>query len=141
MAIEQTLSIIKPDGTARNLVGAILDRLEKAGLQIIAQKRTRLTPAQARVFYGVHGDRSFFQELCDYMSSGALVAQVLTGDGAIALYRDIMGATDPQKAEIGTLRRDYGLSMDQNTVHGSDSKATAAQEISFFFSQQEMFPA
>ena len=138
MAIQRTLSIIKPDATARNLTGSINARFEQAGLQIIAQKRLHLTRAQAEKFYEVHKDKAFYDSLCEYMSSGPVVAQVLSGEDAVAQNRKIMGATNPANAEIGTIRRDFGQSIEHNAVHGSDSPENAQIEISFFFSQLEI---
>ncbi len=138
MAVERTLSIIKPDATRRNLTGAILERLERAGLRIVAQKRTRLTRAQAESFYAVHRERPFFDSLCDFMSSGPIVVQVLEGENAIARNREVMGATDPAKAEPGTIRRDFAENIEANSVHGSDGPDTAAREIAFFFSELEI---
>ena len=138
MAIQRTLSIIKPDATARNLTGSINARFEHAGLQIIAQKRLHLTRAQAEKFYEVHKDKAFYDSLCEYMSSGPVVAQVLCGEDAVAQNRKIMGATNPANAEIGTIRRDLGQSIEHNAVHGSDSPENAQIEISFFFSQLEI---
>lgn len=140
MAIERTLSIIKPDATRRNLTGAINDRFEKRGLRIIAQKRLQLSPAQAGAFYEVHAARPFYQSLVAFMSSGPIVVQVLEGEDAVALNREIMGATDPTKAAQGTIRRDFAQSIEANSVHGSDSLQTAAQEIAFFFSAVEICP-
>lgn len=140
MAIERTLSIIKPDATRRNLTGAINDRFEKRGLRIIAQKRLRLSLAQAERFYEVHGERPFYRSLVNYMSSGPIVVQVLEGENAVALNREIMGATDPAKAGAGTIRKDFAESIEANSVHGSDSSENAAQEIAFFFSLTEIFP-
>jgi nucleoside-diphosphate kinase len=138
MAMERTFSIIKPDATARNLTGAINAMIEKAGLRIIAQKRIRITREQAETFYAVHKARPFFGELVDFMISGPVVVQVLEGEGAIARYRDIMGATDPAKAAEGTIRKVYAKSIGENSVHGSDAADTAAQEISQFFSGNEI---
>jgi nucleoside-diphosphate kinase len=138
--IQKTLSILKPDALQRNLTGAINDRFERAGLSLIAQKRMHLTYDQAASFYAVHKDRGFFQELCTYMSSGPVVIQVLQGEDAVAQNRLIMGATDPLKADPGTIRKDFGVSIDHNTVHGSDSEENAHQEIGFFFSQIEVLP-
>jgi nucleoside-diphosphate kinase len=140
MAIERTLSIIKPDATRRNLTGAINDRFEKRGLRIIAQKRLQLSLAQAERFYEVHAERPFYHSLVNYISSGPIVVQVLEGEDAVALNREIMGATDPAKAAPGTIRKDFAESIEANSVHGSDSPATAAQEIAFFFSAVEIFP-
>ncbi len=133
MAIERTLSIIKPDAVRRNLTGAINRRFEEAGLRIVAQKRIRLTRAQAEEFYAVHKERPFFNDLCTFMTSGPIVPQVLEGDNAIARNRDIMGATDPAKAEKGTIRADFAENIEANSVHGSDAAETAAIEIPFFF--------
>lgn len=138
MAIERTLSIIKPDATKRNLTGKINRRFEKAKLRIIAQKRVFLTKAQAEAFYAVHRERAFYDDLCSYMASGPIVVQVLEGEDAIQRNRDIMGATNPKNAKDGTIRKDYGKSVEANSVHGSDAPETAAQEISFFFSQIEI---
>jgi nucleoside-diphosphate kinase len=138
MAIERTLSIIKPDATRRNLTGAINDRFEKAGLRIIAQKRLRLTQETAGRFYAVHKTRPFYNDLVAFMSSGPVVVQVLEGEGAIAKNRDIMGATNPANAAPGTIRKDFAESIEANSVHGSDSPETAAQEIAFFFSAMEI---
>ena len=140
MAIERTLSIIKPDATRRNLTGAINDRFEKRGLRIIAQKRLQLSAAQAERFYEVHAERPFYRSLVNYMSSGPAVVQILEGENAVALNREIMGATDPAKAAAGTIRRDFAESIEANSVHGSDSLETAAQEIAFFFSAIEISP-
>jgi nucleoside-diphosphate kinase len=140
MAIERTLSIIKPDATRRNLTGAINDRFEKRGLHIVAQKRLQLTRAQAEAFYRVHAERPFYQSLVAFMSSGPVVAQVLEGESAVALNRDIMGATNPANAAAGTIRKDFAESIEANSVHGSDSAETAAQEIAFFFSEIEICP-
>ncbi len=138
MAIERTLSIIKPDATRRNLTGEINARLEKAGLRIIGQKRLRLSPAQAEKFYEVHKARPFYKDLCKYMTSGPVVVQVLEGDNAVARNREVMGATDPAKAAAGTIRRDLAQSIEANSVHGSDSVENAANEIAFFFAGSEI---
>ena len=138
MAIERTLSIIKPDATRRNLTGAINDRFEKAGLRIVAQKRMRLSQETAGQFYAVHKERPFYNDLVSFMSSGPVVVQVLEGEGAIAKNRDIMGATNPANAAAGTIRKDFAESIEANSVHGSDSPETAAQEIAFFFSAMEI---
>jgi nucleoside-diphosphate kinase len=138
MATERTLSIIKPDGTQRNLTGKINARFESAGLRIVAQKRIWMSRKQAEGFYAVHAARPFFGELCDFMSSGPVVVQVLEGEGAIAKNREVMGATDPKKAAAGTIRADFALSIGENTVHGSDAPETAAQEIGYFFAQTEI---
>lgn len=138
MALERTLSIIKPDATRRNLTGAINARLEAAGLRIVAQKRLSLTRAQAEGFYAVHKERPFFNSLCAFMSSGPVVVQVLEGKNAVALNREIMGATDPKKADKGTIRADFAESIEANSVHGSDSPENAEIEIAFFFSEIEI---
>lgn len=140
MAIERTLSILKPDATRRNLTGAINDRLEKGGLRIIAQKRLRLSTAEAERFYAVHAGRPFYRDLVRFMSSGPVVVQVLEGEDAVARNREIMGATDPAKAAAGTIRKDFAESIEANSVHGSDSPDNAAQEIAFFFSAIEILP-
>tara|TARA_A100001037_G_C15096427_1_gene611692 strand:+ start:1054 stop:1476 length:423 start_codon:yes stop_codon:yes gene_type:complete len=135
MAIEKTLSIIKPDAVRRGLSGKINARFEEIGLKIVAQKRLRLTKAQAEGFYAVHSERSFFGDLCEFMCSGPIVVQVLEGESAITRNRELMGATNPANAEVGTIRKDFGESVEANSVHGSDSLETAASEISYFFSQ------
>jgi len=140
MTIERTLSIIKPDATRRNLTGAINDRFEKKGLRIVAQKRLRLSQAQAESFYAVHAERPFYRSLVDFMTSGAVVVQVLEGQDAVALNREIMGATDPAKAASGTIRKDFAQSIEANSVHGSDSGENADREIAFFFSAIEICP-
>ena len=133
MAVERTFSIIKPDAAARNLTGAINAMIEQAGLRIVAQKRVRITREQAETFYAVHRERPFFGELVDFMISGPVVVQVLQGEGAIARYRDVMGATDPSKAADGTIRKLHAKSIGENSVHGSDAPETAAIEIAQFF--------
>jgi nucleoside-diphosphate kinase len=138
MAIERTFSIIKPDATARNLTGAVNAVIEKAGLRIVAQKRIRMTKEQAETFYAVHKARPFFGELVDFMTSGPVVVQVLEGEGAVAKYRDVMGATDPSKAADGTIRKLYAKSIGENSAHGSDAPETAAIEIAQFFSGNEI---
>lgn len=138
MAVERTFSILKPDATARNITGAINAMIEQAGLRIVAQKRVRITKEQAEKFYAVHKDRPFFRELVDFMISGPVVVQVLEGEGAIAKYRDVMGATDPAKAAAGTIRNVHARSIGENSVHGSDARETAAREISQFFSENEI---
>jgi nucleoside-diphosphate kinase len=140
MAIERTLSIIKPDATRRNLTGAINDRLEKGGLRIVAQKRIQLSQKQAEQFYEVHAERPFYRDLVVFMSSGPVIVQVLEGENAVAINREIMGATNPANAAAGTIRRDFAESIEANSVHGSDSPETAAQEINFFFSNIEICP-
>ena len=138
MAIERTLSIIKPDATRRDLTGAINDRFERRGLRIVAQKRLRLTVDQAERFYAVHAQRPFYRSLVDFMISGPVVVQVLEGQDAVTLNRDIMGATDPAKAAAGTIRKDFAESIEANSVHGSDAPETARGEIAFFFSALEI---
>ncbi len=138
MALERTLSIIKPDATRRNLTGAINARLEKAGLRIVAQKRLRLSQAQAEKFYEVHKARPFYADLCRFMTSGPVVVQVLEGENAVARNREVMGATDPAKAAAGTIRKDFAESIEANSVHGSDSAENAAGEIAFFFAGSEI---
>src|SRR5262245_20591513 len=138
MAVERTFSIIKPDATERNLTGAINAMIEKAGLRIVAQRRVRITREQAETFYAVHKARPFFGELVDFMISGPVVVQVLEGEGAIAKYRDIMGATDPSKAATGTIRKVHARSIGENSVHGSDAADNAAKEIAQFFAGNEL---
>jgi len=138
MAIERTFSIIKPDATRRNLTGKILTCFEDAGLRVIASKRLRLSREQAEGFYAVHKDRPFFNDLCTFMTSGPVVVQVLEGENAIAKNREVMGATDPAKAEKGTIRALYAESIEANSVHGSDAPETAAQEIAYFFTEDEI---
>mgnify|MGYP000364891930 CR=1 FL=1 len=138
MAIERTLSIIKPDATRRDLTGRINARFEEAGLRIVAQKRIRLTRSQAEAFYDVHRERSFFNDLCEFMTSGPVVVQVLEGENAIERNREIMGATNPANAAQGTIRADYADSIEANSVHGSDSPETADREVRFFFSEMEI---
>jgi nucleoside-diphosphate kinase len=138
MAFEQTLSIIKPDATRRNLTGQIVARFEAAGLRVVAQKRMRLSTETAEAFYNVHKARPFFRGLVEFMTSGPVVVQVLEGEGAIAKNRDVMGATDPAKAAAGTIRKDFAESIEANSVHGSDAPETAREEIRFFFSELEI---
>jgi nucleoside-diphosphate kinase len=138
MAIENTLSIIKPDATERNLTGAINSKLEKAGLKIIAQKRLQLSREMAQKFYEVHKDRPFYNDLVDFMISGPVVVQVLSGENAVMLNREVMGATNPSEAKDGTIRKEFALSIEANSVHGSDSLENAKNEISFFFSGIEI---
>jgi nucleoside-diphosphate kinase len=138
MASERTLSIIKPDATRRNLTGQINARLEAAGLRIVACKRLQLTQAQAEAFYAVHAERAFFGDLCKFMISGPVVVQVLEGDNAVAKNREVMGATNPANAAPGTIRKDFGESIEANSVHGSDSPENAANEIAFFFARMEI---
>ena len=138
MAVERTLSIIKPDATRRNLTGQIIARFEKAGLRIVAQKRLLLARPQAEAFYAVHRQRPFFSGLVTFMTSGPVVVQVLEGENAVTKNREIMGATDPAKAAPGTVRKDFAENIEANSVHGSDSPETAAEEIHFFFSTMEI---
>jgi nucleoside-diphosphate kinase len=138
MAIERTFSILKPDATTRNLTGAINALIEKSGLRIVAQKRIRMSRAEAETFYAVHRERPFFGELVQFMTSGPVVVQVLEGENAIAKYREIMGATDPAKAADGTIRKLHARSVGENSVHGSDAPDTAAKEIAQFFSGNEI---
>jgi nucleoside-diphosphate kinase len=138
MTCERTFSIIKPDATRRNLTGAINDRLEKAGLRIVGQKRLQMTQQQAEGFYSEHEGRPFFLNLVRFMTSGPVVVQVLEGDNAVARYRELMGATDPAKASPGTLRKDFAESIEANSVHGSDSSKSAKREIEFFFRENEI---
>ena len=138
MALERTFSIIKPDATRRNITGKIIDRLESAGLRIIAQKRVHLTREQAEGFYAVHRERPFFDDLVAFMTSGPVVVQVLEGEDAIAKNRQVMGATNPEEAAEGTIRKDFAENIEANSVHGSDGPDTAAVEISFFFAQTEI---
>ena len=138
MSVERTLSIIKPDATKRNLTGLINTKFEKAGLKIVAQKRLQLTRSIAEKFYDIHKDRPFFNDLVDFMISGAVVVQVLEGDNAVKLNRDVMGATNPEDAEEGTIRKEYAESIEANSVHGSDSLENAQKEISFFFANIDL---
>ncbi|WP_299839561.1 nucleoside-diphosphate kinase [uncultured Jannaschia sp.] len=138
MALERTFSIIKPDATRRNLTGAITAKLEEAGLRVVASKRIHLTKAQAGTFYEVHKERPFYDELCEFMSSEPIVVQVLEGEDAIAKNREVMGATNPEEADAGTIRKDYALSIGENSVHGSDGPDTAKDEIAYFFSGLEL---
>ena len=138
MSVENTLSIIKPDAVKRDLTGKILAMFEEKQLRIVAQKKIWLSMAQAGSFYAVHKDRPFFNELCEFMSSGPIVVQVLRGTNAIEKNREIMGATNPEQAEAGTIRKEFALSMTENSAHGSDSPETAREEISFFFSGLEI---
>lgn len=138
MAIQRTFSIIKPDATARNLTGAINTKLEAAGLRIVAQKRIHLSLAQAQAFYAVHAERPFFGELTEFMSSAPIVAQVLEGEDAILKNREVMGATNPADAADGTIRKEFALSLGENSIHGSDAPETAAEEIAYFFSGLEL---
>ncbi len=138
MAVEKTLSIIKPDATRRNLTGAINKRFEEAGLRIVAQKRLRLTREQVEGFYAVHKERPFYHDLCDFMTSGPVVVQVLEGEDAINLNRRVMGATNPEDADAGTIRKDFAENVEANSVHGSDAPETAAFEIAYFFEEAEI---
>ena len=137
MALERTFSILKPDVTRRNLTGAVNAKIEEAGLRIIAQKRVHMTKAQAETFYGVHRERPFFGELVGQMIAAPVVVQVLEGENAIKRYRDVMGATNPEKAEAGTIRKLFALNMGENSVHGSDAPETAAQDIAQWFAGNE----
>ena len=138
MSIEQTLSIIKPDATSRNITGQVNSIIEKSGLKIIGQKRIKLTKETAGKFYEVHKERPFFKDLVSFMVSGPVIVQVLQGENAVALYRKVMGATNPQEAEAGTIRKEFALSIEANSVHGSDSIGNAKKEIAFFFSETEI---
>ena len=138
MSVEKTLSIIKPDAVKRDLTGKIIAMFEEKGLRVVAQKKIWLTKEQAGSFYNIHRDRPFFDELCKFMSSGPIVVQVLQANNAIELNRKIMGATNPEQAEAGTIRKEFALSMTENSAHGSDSSETAREEISFFFSGLEI---
>ncbi len=140
MALERTLSIVKPDGVSRNLIGEVYRRFETAGLRIIAARMMHLSQLEAEGFYAVHRARPFFKDLVGYMTSGPVIVQVLEGENAIAKNREIMGATDPKKAAPGTIRADLALSIEQNVVHGSDAPQTAAQEIAYFFAGTQVFP-
>ena len=140
MPIERTLSIVKPDGVARNLIGDVYRRFEAAGLRIVAARMLHLSQAQAEAFYGVHRERPFFKDLVRFMTSGPVMVQVLEGEGAIAKNREVMGATDPKKAAKGTVLADLASTIDENVVHGSDAADTAAREIAFFFSEIEVCP-
>ncbi len=140
MSVEQTLSIIKPDGVQKNLIGEIYVRFEKAGLQIVAAKMVQLSEERAEGFYAVHKERAFYNDLVKYMMSGPVMIQALEGENAIKRNREIMGATNPAEAEKGTIRADFAESIEENIVHGSDGAATAAQEIAFFFSDDEICP-
>jgi len=140
VAIERTLSIIKPDGVQKNLIGEVYRRFEQAGLRIVAARMLHLTKAQAEAFYAVHRERPFYKDLVSYMTTGPVIAQVLEGENAVEAHRRIMGATDPKKADPGTIRRDFAASIEENVVHGSDAVETARQEISFFFAQADVCP-
>ncbi len=138
MAVERTLSIIKPDATRRNITGQIVARFEEAGLRIVAQKRIHLTRKQAEGFYAVHAERAFYNDLVEYMCSGPIVVQVLEGENAIQRNRQVMGATNPANAEAGTIRKDLGVNVQENSVHGSDAPETARNEIAYFFAATEL---
>lgn len=138
MAVERTLSIIKPDAVAKNVIGAIYTRFEQAGLRIVAARMHHLSRAEAEGFYAVHRERGFFKDLIDFMVSGPVIIQVLEGENAVLKHRDIMGATDPKKAAPGTIRADFASSIDENAVHGSDSAENAAREIAYFFRETEL---
>ncbi|MGF1629562.1 MAG: nucleoside-diphosphate kinase [Kiloniellaceae bacterium] len=138
MAIERTFSIIKPDATKRNITGKIIDRLEQAGLRVVASKRIHMSRDQAEGFYAVHKQRPFFNDLCSFMISGPVVVQVLEGENAVAKNREVMGATNPKEAAPGTIRADFAESIEANSVHGSDAAETAAQEIKYFFTEAEI---
>ncbi len=140
MPRERTLSIIKPDGVEKNLIGEIYRRFEQAGLEIVAARMMHLSRQQAEGFYAVHRERPFYGDLVEYMTSGPVVVQVLEGDNAIAVHREIMGATDPARAEAGTIRADFASSIEENVVHGSDGPDTAAEEIEFFFQDKDLCP-
>lgn len=138
MAVERTLSIIKPDAVAKNAIGEIISRFEKAGLSVVAAKMVQLSEREAGGFYAEHKERPFFKDLVSFMTSGPVIVQVLQGDNAIAKNRELMGATDPKKADQGTIRADFAVSIDENAVHGSDSAESAAREISYFFAATEV---
>ena len=140
MAIERTFSIIKPDATKRNITGKIITKLEDAGLRVVAQRRIHMTREKAEAFYGVHRERPFFNDLVAFMTSGPVVVQVLEGENAIQKNREIMGATNPADADPGTIRKDFAASIEENVVHGSDGPDTAAQEIAYFFSDDQVCP-
>jgi nucleoside-diphosphate kinase len=140
MGVERTLSIIKPDSVAKNIIGQIYDRFEKAGLKIIAAKMLHLSQRQAEGFYAIHKERPFFNDLVAFMTSGPVFVQVLEGENAIARHREVMGATDPKQAEPGTIRADFAESIDENAVHGSDGADTAKTEIDFFFAPEDICP-
>jgi nucleoside-diphosphate kinase len=140
MALERTLSIVKPDGVARNLIGDVYHRFERAGLRVVAARMLHLTQRQAEGFYAVHHERPFFRDLCAYMISGPVMVQVLEGESAVARNREIMGATDPKKAAPGTIRADLATSIEENVVHGSDSAENAVREIAYFFAETSLCP-
>ncbi|MBI36192.1 MAG: nucleoside-diphosphate kinase [Alphaproteobacteria bacterium] len=138
MPVERTLSIIKPDATERNITGKINDRFERSGLRIVAQKKIKLSVQRAEEFYGVHRERPFFSDLVRFMSSGSIIVQVLEGENAILKNREVMGATNPEEAAEGTIRKDFAVSIEANSVHGSDGPETAVEEINFFFKEEEI---
>ena len=138
MAIERTFSIIKPDAVAKNAIGGVTSKLEAAGLRVIASKMIRLTESQAKAFYAVHTERPFYGDLVKFMTEGPVVVQVLEGEGAIAKNREVMGATNPEKAAAGTIRKEFATNIERNAVHGSDGPETAKEEIAFFFSTAEL---
>lgn len=140
MALERTLSIVKPDGVEKNLIGEVYRRFEQAGLKVVAARMMQLTQSQAEGFYAVHRERPFYRDLVRYMTSGPVMVQVLEGENAVARHRDIMGATDPKKAAPGTIRADLAASIEQNVVHGSDAADTAAREIRYFFADSDICP-
>jgi nucleoside-diphosphate kinase len=140
MAVERTLSIVKPDGVKKNVIGEVYRRFEQAGLCIVAARMTHLTQSQAEGFYAVHRERPFFRDLVSYMTSGPVIVQVLEGENAVAKHREIMGATDPKKAAPGTIRADLAESIEQNVVHGSDSLENAAREVAYFFAETDLCP-
>jgi nucleoside-diphosphate kinase len=140
MVTERTFSMIKPDATDRNLVGSITAMIEESGLKVIASKRIRMTQEKAAEFYSVHSERPFFQSLCDFMCSGPIIVQVLEGENAVKRNREIMGATNPEEAENGTIRKVHAVSLEKNSIHGSDSLENAAIEIAHFFNEQEIYP-
>lgn len=140
MAIEQTLSILKPDAVGKNKIGAIIQRLEDAGLKVVAARMKHLTPREAEGFYAVHSERGFFADLVKFMTSGPVMVMALEGENAVQVYRDVMGATNPKNAAPGTIRADFADSIDENAAHGSDSKENAKNEISYFFRVTEMCP-
>jgi len=140
MAVERTLSIVKPDGVQKNVIGEVYRRFEQAGLRIVAARMMHLTRAQVEGFYAVHRERPFFRDLVSYMTSGPVIVQVLEGENAVTKHREIMGATDPKKAAPGTIRADLADSIEQNVVHGSDSLETAAREVAYFFAETDLCP-
>ncbi len=140
MALERTLSIVKPDGVSRNLIGDVYHRFERAGLCVVAARMLHLTQREAEGFYAVHRERPFFRDLCTYMTSGPVMVQVLEGESAVTRHREVMGATDPKKAAPGTIRADLATSIEENVVHGSDSAENAAREIAYFFAETSLCP-